>query len=103
IDLQSHEQRAIFDRATHFNPVFLALGLRNHRGEPYRLDAFADPEAVILTQKSHEGRPLVALERPGLWNGAMAGWHTSVVEVPGVVFNPVKSVNDLLRPEHQAD
>ena len=62
-----------------------------------------DEAAVIVTRKSHEGRELLALERPGLWNGAMAGWHTVFVEVPLAVFNPVKTVFDLLRPEHQGE
>ena len=62
-----------------------------------------DDAAVIVTRKSYGGRELLALERPGLWNGAMARWHTRFVEVPITVFNPVKSVFDLLRPEHQGD
>jgi hypothetical protein len=32
----------------------------------------------------------------------MANWNTLFVEVPLEVFNPVKTVLDLLRPEHQA-
>ncbi len=60
-----------------------------------------DPSAVFVSTKSHEGRPLKALERPGLWNGAMAGWNTVFVEVPDETFAPVKTVLDLLRPEHQ--
>ncbi|MGV8041937.1 MAG: DUF4301 family protein [Thermoanaerobaculaceae bacterium] len=44
---------------------------------------------------------MLALERPGLWNGAMARWSTLFVEVPGATFAPVKTVFDLLRPEHQ--
>ena len=56
---------------------------------------------MILARKSHSGRDLLALERPGLWNGAMAGWHTLFVEVPPAVFHPVKSIADLLLPEHQ--
>lgn len=103
VNSASPEQRAVFARATHFNPVFLACGLRDHRGRRYDLPSFVDPDAVILTQKSASGRELKALERPGLWNGAMAGWITRFVEVPVTVFNPVKTVLDLLRPEHQPD
>jgi len=101
VDLRSPEQAAAFRGATHFNPVFLAASLRDAQGLPHDLSRFVDDSAVIITRKSHGGRELLALERPGLWNGAMARWHTRFVEVPLAVFNPVKSVFDLLRPEHQ--
>lgn len=94
-------QQAVLRRATHFNPVFLACALRDPAGAPWPLEAFVDPDAVIVTRKSAGGRDLLALERPGLWNGAMADWITVFVEVPLEVFNPVKTVFDLLRPEHQ--
>ena len=42
----------------------------------------------------------MALELPGLWNGGMSNWNTIFVEVPVSTFNPVKTVNDLLRPQH---
>ena len=103
VDLRSPERAAAFRAATHFNPVFLAASLRDRRGRPHELARFVDEDAVIATRKSHEGRELLALERPGLWNGAMAGWHTVFVEVPLTVFNPVKTVFDLLRPEHQGE
>lgn len=102
IDPASPEQQAILRRATHFNPVFLACALRDADGRMHDLPRFVDDAAVIVTRKSHGGRELLALERPGLWNGAMAHWHTRFVEVPLAVFNPVKTVFDLLRPEHQA-
>ncbi|MBI5170992.1 MAG: DUF4301 family protein [Candidatus Eisenbacteria bacterium] len=102
VDPASAEQVAILRAATHFNPVFLACALRGADGRPYALDRFTDPDAVIVTRKSAFGRDLLALERPGLWNGAMARWNTVFVEVPLAVFNPVKTVLDLLRPEHQA-
>ncbi len=76
--------------------------LRDRRGRPYDLDRYVDPATVFISTKSYEGRPLKALERPGLWNGAMAGWNTVFVEVPLATFAPVKTVFDLLRPEHQA-
>jgi hypothetical protein len=94
-------QISIMRSATHFNPVDLVCGLRNWRGEAFVLDAFADHSAVFLSEKSHEGRPLIALERPGLWNGSMARWLTMFVDVPSSTFAPVKTVFDLLRPEHQ--
>jgi hypothetical protein len=101
VDHHAPEQMSILHRATHFNPVFLAASLRDFEGRPHDLARFVDESAVIITHKSHHGRPLLALERPGLWNGAMARWHTRFVEVPLAVFNPVKTVFDLLRPEHQ--
>jgi hypothetical protein len=103
VDPDSREQQDILRRATHFNPVFLAASLRDARGRVHDLAPFVDEAAVIVTRKSHAGRELLALERPGLWNGAMARWHTRFVEVPLTVFNPVKSVFDLLRPEHQGE
>jgi len=102
IDEESAEQVGVFESSTHFNPVDLACAVRNRRGEPYDLERFVDEEAVFIAEKSHGGRPLLALERPGLWNGAMAGWNTVFVEVPEVTFSPVKTVFDLLRKEHRA-
>ena len=79
----------------------LVLSLRDAKGAPYDLDAFVDPATVFIAKKSKDGRELKALERPGLWNGAMARWNTVFVEVPSATFSPVKTVFDLLRPEHQ--
>jgi hypothetical protein len=101
VDPDDPDQREVFRRGTHFNPVFMAVALRDRRGRPYDLARFVDPDAVIVTRKSSGGRALLALERPGLWNGAMARWNTRFVEVPIGVFNPVKTVLDLLRREHQ--
>jgi len=101
IDPQSPEQQKILKSSTHFNPADLACALRDRHGNPYDLERFIDPATVFIATKSHEGRPLKALERPGLWNGAMAGWNTVFVEVPDETFAPVKTVLDLLRPEHQ--
>jgi hypothetical protein len=102
IDRTDPEQAAILQAATHFNPVDMVCGLRNWRGEPYRLTRFVDDNAVIVTEKSQEGHPIWILELPGLWNGAMAHWHTLFVEIPSAAFNPVKTVFDLLRPAHQS-
>jgi hypothetical protein len=101
VNRDDEEQRAILQAATHFNPVDLVCAVRDQNGRTYDLTAFADPTAVFRAIKSHEGRDVVALERPGLWNGAMAGWHTVFVEVPAATFAPVKTVFDLLRPQHQ--
>lgn len=94
-------QQEVLRSATHFNPVFLACALRDGAGRAHDLARFVDEDAVIVTRKSSGGRDLLALERPGLWNGAMARWNTVFVEVPLAVFNPVKTVLDLLRPAHQ--
>jgi hypothetical protein len=96
-------QQAQLKSSTHFNPVDLVCALRDLRGQPFDLQPFIDPDAVIVTEKSSGGRELKALERPGLWNGAMAGWNTLFVEVPLQTFSPVKTVLDLLRDEHQGD
>ena len=87
---------------THFNPVDLVCCLRNYKGGKFDLLAHVDPETGFISSKSYEGRPLKALELPGLWNGAMSDWNTLFVEVPLDTFNPVKTVLDLLRPAHQA-
>jgi hypothetical protein len=101
VDPGSEAQRAVLRDATHFNPVDLVCGVRDVAGEPFDLKAFVDPRAIIVVRKSHQGRELLAFERPGLWNGAMAEWITVFVEVPIATFTPVKTVMDLLRPEHQ--
>jgi hypothetical protein len=95
------EQQAILAASTHFNPVLMALALRDRRGRPYRLADFVDPTRVFVTERTSGGARLRALEHPGLWNGSMAGWNTAFVEIPKEAFTPVKTVLDLLRPEHQ--
>ncbi|GAB2523396.1 DUF4301 family protein [Spirosoma aerophilum] len=101
IDLTDAGQKAIFDEATHFNPVDLVCGLKDRNGKKYDLPAYRDPLTGFITAKSKDGKDLKAQELPGLWNGAMADWNTIFVEVPLITFNPVKTVNDLLRKEHQ--
>jgi hypothetical protein len=103
VDLGDPEQQAIWETATHFNPVDLVCAFRDDQGVPFDLDEYVDHEAVFISRKSLEGRELKALELPGLWNGAMARWLTVFVEVPITTFNPVKTVFDLLRPEHQPE
>jgi len=95
------EQKQIFEKATHFNPVDIVCGVKNHKNQKFDLLKFRDLSAGIITQKSQGGRDLKAQELPGLWNGAMAYWHTVFVEVPLSTFNPVKTINDLLKPAHQ--
>jgi hypothetical protein len=87
--------------ATHFNPVDLVCVMHDAEGQPYDLQRFVDKRRDFLVSKSHGGRPLIGLEHPGLWNGAMGLWNTYFVEVPSSTFAPVKTVFDLLRPAHQ--
>lgn len=103
VDFTSSEQEAIWSGSTHFNPVDIVCGLKDHNGRPFDLKRYVDPEAVFISKKSSGGKDLKALELPGLWNGAMADWISLFVEVPQITFNPVKTVLDLLRPEHQPE
>ena len=101
INLNDPKQVDILNTAEFFNPVDLVCFVKDYKGEKYNLLDFADADRYFISEKSHEGRPLKALEHPGLWNGAMHNWNTIFVEVPLSTFNPVKSVNDLLKPGHQ--
>jgi hypothetical protein len=100
VDGGSAAQRAIWASATHFNPVDLVCAVRDYRMRKFDLNRFVDQQAVCISRKSEKGRDLLALELPGLWNGAMAHWNTVFVEVPIETFNPVKTVRDLLRSQH---
>jgi hypothetical protein len=102
VDMNSKTQKAIWQSATHFNPVDLVCGLRDYEGKPFDLMRYRDPDTGFISTKSLEGRELKALELPGLWNGAMAFWNTAFVEVPSSTFSPVKTVLDLLRNEHRS-
>ena len=101
IDQNNPEYMKMFAEGTHFNPVDLVCAVRNYRGEKFNLPDFVDPATGFISYKSKDGKELKALELPGLWNGAMSDWNTIMVEVPLTTFNPVKTVNDLLRPQHQ--
>lgn len=101
IDLKDPEKKAMFEKGTHFNPVDLVCALKNYKGEKFNLPDYVDKNTGFISYKSKDGRELKALELPGLWNGAMSDWNTVFVEVPIETFNPVKTVNDLLRPQHQ--
>lgn len=102
VDMDNQKQKEIFSSSTHFNPVDLICGIRDYKGERFNLLHYVDYDSGLITAKSKGGKELKALELPGLWNGAMAHWNTLFVEVPLITFNPVKTINDLLRPEHQA-
>lgn len=95
------DKQEIMAAGTHFNPVDLVCATKNYKGEKFNLLQYTDPQTGFISSKSQQGRPLKALELPGLWNGAMARWNTLFVEVPITTFNPVKTVNDLLKPQHQ--
>jgi len=101
INLDNKWQKDILTNATHFNPVDLVCGVKNYKGEKFNLEDFVDHDAAFITMKTKMGKDLKALELPGLWNGSMAHWTTIFVEVPIITFNPVKTVNDLLKPPHQ--
>ena len=103
MNLKDAEQQKIVSGATHFNPVDLVCGVRDYQGTPFDLRDFIDPQTGFISVKSKDGRDLKAQELPGLWNGAMADWITLFVETPLITFNPVKTINDLLRPQHQPE
>ncbi len=102
VDHRDPKQAESWGSSTHFNPVLMAVGLRDPDRRPCPLAEFVDPGTAFLSEKQVSGRPVRVLEHPGLWNGAMAYWNTLFVEVPLATFAPVKTVLDLLRPEHQA-
>ena len=101
IDMSDPEQAEIVKKATHFNPVDLVCSNVDFEGNKFDLIKHRDPATGFITEKSKDGKKLKAQELPGLWNGSMADWNTVFVEVPILTFNPVKTVNDLLRPQHQ--
>jgi len=103
VNLDSQEQKSIWESSTHFNPVDIVCGLRNNKGKSFDLRKYVDTYMGFISHKSKDGRDLKALELPGLWNGAMADWNTLFIEVPIITFNPVKTIFDLLRPEHQPE
>ena len=101
IDTKNEEYMKMFTQGTHFNPVDLVCAVKDYQGKPFNLPDFVDKTTGFISSKSKGGKELKALELPGLWNGAMSNWSTVFVEVPLGTFNPVKTVNDLLREQHQ--
>lgn len=101
IDKSNREYMEMFTKGTHFNPVDLVCAVKDYKGQAFDLPKYVDPTTGFISQKSKSGKELQALELPGLWNGAMSNWNTVFVEVPLSTFNPVKTVNDLLREQHQ--
>ena len=101
IDMNNPEAKEMFEKGTHFNPVDLVCAVRDYKGHKFDLAKYVDKATGFISYKSKSGKDLKALELPGLWNGAMSDWSTVFVEVPLSTFNPVKTVNDLLREQHQ--
>ena len=101
IDMDNPVKKAMFLEGTHFNPVDLVCAIKDYKGNKFDLPKYVDKATGFISSKSKGGRSLKALELPGLWNGAMSNWNTIFVEVPLSTFNPVKTVNDLLRDQHQ--
>ena len=102
VDLDNDNQKAILNAATHFNPVDLVCGIKNYKKEKLDLTQFVDYNSGFIVEKNVAGKNIKGYELPGLWNGAMANWLTVFVQVPLITFNPVKTVNDLLKPAHQS-
>ena len=101
VDLANKKQTEILAEATHFNPVDLVCGIKNYKNEKFDLLQFVDQKAGFIVEKSVDGKTVKSYELPGLWNGVMANWLTIFVAVPLITFNPVKTVNDLLKAAHQ--
>ncbi|MEM6685641.1 MAG: DUF4301 family protein [Bacteroidota bacterium] len=101
IDRKNEYHQGIQKLATHFNPVDIVCGVKDYQGNKYDLTQFVDRKSYFIASKSKSGKKIKALELPGLWNGGMAFWNTVFVEVPLITFNPVKTINDLLKPTHQ--
>ena len=101
VDLNNESQVSILANATHFNPVDLVCGIKNYKNKKFDLNQFVDHNSGFIVEKNTNGKQIKAYELPGLWNGAMAHWLTVFVQVPLITFNPVKTVNDLLKPAHQ--
>lgn len=101
VDLEDKKQERILAEATHFNPVDLVCGIKNYKNQKFDLAQYVDQNTGFIVEKSIEGRSVKNYELPGLWNGSMANWLTIFVAVPLITFNPVKTVNDLLKAAHQ--
>lgn len=102
INSKDQNHKTILENATHFNPVNIVCSIKDYQGNNFNLQDFVDKNTAFITTKTKDGKPLKALELPGLWNGSMAHWNTIFVEVPITTFNPVKTVNDLLKHQHQS-
>ena len=84
----------------YFNPVDMVCFVKRYNGDKYNLFDYINHERYIIVEKTYEGKKIKSLEYPGLWNGSMHFWNTVFVEIPISTFNPIKTVNDLLRDKH---
>lgn len=100
-DKSKPESVELIKSGSHFNPVDLVCYIKDVDGNKFDLKKYVDKDTGLISEKSKSGVTIKALELPGLWNGSMSDWNTVFVEVPIATFNPVKTVNDLLRPQHQ--
>jgi len=101
IDMSDRHAKEMLQKSSHFNPVDLAVSTKDFKGKKFNLPDYVDKATGFISGKSREGVEIKALELPGLWNGAMSDWNSIFIEVPADTFNPVKTVNDLLRDSHQ--
>lgn len=95
------ESKDIMKTSSFFNPVDLVCATKDYQGNKFDLNEYIDENTGFISEKSKNSVSLRAMERPGLWNGAMAKWNTILVAVPGTTFTPVKVVTDLLSAPHQ--
>lgn len=95
------EQKHIFEKSTHFNPVEIVGNLKDYKGKKFNLFDFNDENQYFLVKKYQKGEKIKYVEHPGLWNGSMSEWLTFFIEIPSHTFSPVKSVTDLLNPLHR--
>ena len=101
VQVKGKGQKKIFDSSTHFNPVMMALDTFDFEGQKFDLSKFSNDDQYFVVHKNYEGQPITFIERPGLWNGSMFSWNTIFIEIPAETFTPVKTILDLLKPEHQ--
>ncbi len=97
------ENISILKNGEFFSPTDLVCLPRDYLGNRFDLTQYVDPTAGFISEKSKNGRILRAMERPGLWNGAMAKWNTVFVETPLNTFTPVKVISDLLGAGHMVN
>jgi hypothetical protein len=101
VEIDMDQYKDIFEQSEYFNPVDIVCFVKDYKGDKFNLLNYVNKDRCFITEKTYKGKPIKALEHPGLWNGAMHYWNTVLVEVPLSTFNPIKTVNDLLRPGHQ--
>ena len=96
------EKISILHDGEYFSPTDIACYIHDYRGCKFNLIKHVDETAGFISTKSKNGRDLRAMERPGLWNGAMAKWNTIFVRTPGTTFTPAKTIIDLITSDHLA-